>query len=64
MHFSSLPQSCHSMLDKSPHTYGKAGITLQDEEEFPILGKRGEKCFSQALSSSGSECWSEGDPNI
>lgn len=52
------------MLDKSPHTYGKAGIPLQDEEEFPILGKGGEKCFSQALSSSGSECWSEGDPNI
>lgn len=56
MCFSSLPQICHPMLDKSPHTYGKVRITLQDEEEFPIIRKGREKYFSWALSSSGSEC--------
>lgn len=64
MRFSSLLQICHPTLDKSPHTYGKVGVTLQDEEEFPILRKGGKKCFSQAFSCSGSECWSERDPNI
>lgn len=48
----------------SPHVWTSPPIHLQkgglqDEEEFPILRKGGEKCFSHALSSSGSQCWSE-----
>lgn len=48
--------------DLSPHVgqvppyIWKVRITLQDEEEFPIIRKGREKYFSWALSSSGSEC--------
>jgi len=46
--------------------HGEVGITLDDEEEFPLLRKGGEKCSSQAFSSSVSEqlSVSERDLNV
>lgn len=46
---------CHRFFTQpwtSPtHTHREVGITLGNEEKFPLLRKRREKCSSQAVSS-------------